>query len=196
MNTASRAEQMVVRLLSVLVLGFAIACESRTENTKIQDHGRSTVSLPSSTRAVLPVGSPPGLLGRCDRGYKGGKSLDWMPPPSLVEAIDEQIGPLLGSALSKVEEGTTRIPLNPVKYYRQYAGVTFRGKQWVHVNGFHRSILTTHEGAAPSDTVQWRLRPVVPCDAGLQRFGVMFDVRERRFTRIEFTDSFEGPIRY
>jgi hypothetical protein len=196
MNTAHRTEQAILRLLSVVVLGFAVGCGSRTGNTEIQDHDRPVVLLDSTTRVVLPSSPPPELLGRCDRAYEGSKSLDWMPPPSLVQAIDERLGPLLNSALLEVKEGTARIPPNPIEYYRQYSGVTIRAKQWVYINGFHRSLLATHGGAAPSDTVQWRSFPVVPCDAGLQRFGVMFDVRKGRFTRLEFTDSYEGRIRY
>lgn len=195
MNTTHRAERVILMLLFSLLVGFAASCRSSDERTS-HAQARSAAPFDSAMRVVLPIGLPPDLLGRCDRAYKGGKTPSWVPPLSLVQNIDERLAALLDSVLLEVEEESGRTTPLPTEYYRQYAGVTQRGSQWVHINGFHRSMLTAHEGAATSDTVLWRLLPVAPCDGGVWRFGVMYDVRNQRFTPLEFTDSYDGPIRY
>jgi hypothetical protein len=184
-----------VRRHTVLgILLFAVGCTSAGERDRRVDGGAVTVVLDSTTRTVLPNDLRAGSLRRCDRALPGGEGGRWTPSPELVRHIDSRLGAVLDSVLDRIASADPGLDLDATQYYRQYAGVTVRGRRLVHVNGFLP--LEPVAGEATSDTIGWRTFPVAGCDAGLTRFGVVFDVADGEFGRLEFTDRLDGPVRY
>lgn len=152
--------------------------------------------LEARWRATLPVGLPPGSVGRCNGAYPTNDGPTWTPPAELVERIDARLASVLDDALTRLNRADPQYPLYPGDYYRQYAGISVRGERLVYVNGFHRSLLDRDMGLVADDSLEWRNFPVSVCDAGATMFGVVFRVRADAFDRLEFTDRFTGPVRY
>ena len=180
---------------SVLLL-VGVACAPRDAKVSGGQHTDSVAILDSSTRAILPADLPPGVLGRCNHAFPGGEKTRWILPPQLVEEVDARLGVLLDSVVARMDTAANGGTLAASKYYRQYAGVTVNGTRLIFVNGFHHELLKSRTGATEADTLNWRVFPVSPCDAGTRRFGVVYRVREQQFMRLEFSDSFTGPVHY
>lgn len=195
MIATNRAELGIRLATAIVLLGTAVGCKPSDGEEETRAPNRSGIRLDSSTRTILPPVLTPGVLGRCDRAFPGGENSRWVPSPLLVQRIDDRLGTLLDSVLSRLDSSIGGEKREPEDYYRQYAGVTVRGEQLVYVIGFHRDMVQGAADTAPSDTLQWRSFPVSACDAGRGRFGVVFRVEEQQFSRLEFSNGFGGRVR-
>jgi len=181
---------LALALFVVIVLG----CTRAETGSSSQAAEETAVALDPATRTVLPTNIQAGPFG-CNRAYPRGTVVRWDPPAELVRSIDERLGVLLDSVINRLDTAATRPGLRPHDYYRQYAGVELNGAKLVYVNGFHRDILRKPAND-PTDTLQWRTYPLSLCDRGATAFGILFVVKDQRFTRLEFATRFDGPVRY
>jgi hypothetical protein len=179
-----------------VLLLVGVACAPRDTNVPSDQYTDSVARLDSSTRSILPADLPPGVLGRCNRAFPGGEKTRWTIPPQLVQEVDARLGLLLDSVVATIDTAAVGRALVASDYYRQYAGVTVHGTRLIFVNGFHRELLNSRTGTTGADTLNWRVFPVSPCDAGALRFGVVYRVREQQLLRLQFGDSFTGSMRY
>ena len=128
------------------------------------------------------------------RHFPSGVNDGWEPSEQLVSKIDARLGAVLDSVLHRVD-ATHHFGLDPLRYYRQYAGVITHGSKVVYINGINADVLGWGRGS-DADTIAWRKVPLASCDAGVGRFGVVYDVDSGEFGKLEFTDSYRGPVRY
>lgn len=181
--------------MAVIILAVAAsACAPRSDDRDARGTAPSVSQFDPTTRTILPMDIPPDVLGRCDRSIRAGESPEWIPSSTLVNMVDAQLKAVLDSVLTVASASVGRPVPQATDYYRQYAGVSSGKRRHVYINGFHKSLLGS--AGTASDTVEWRIFPVAPCDAGVLRFGILFDVRDQSFTRLEFTDSFDGRVRH
>jgi hypothetical protein len=177
-----------------LFVAIILGCTRAEPRSSSQAAEETAVALDPATRTVLPTNIQAGPLG-CNRASPRGTIVRWEPPPELVRSIDERLGALLDSVINRLDTAATSPGLRSYDYYRQYAGVELNGAKLVYVNGFHRDILRK-SAKDPTDTIQWRTYPLSLCDRGATAFGILFVVDGQRFTRLEFANRFDGPVRY
>jgi hypothetical protein len=167
----------------VLAIGACGAPSQRTDQSSGSEFlARSGVVLSGeAARAVLQ---------QCSRAAPMEISGYWMPSPADIHELDARLPAVLDSALATVNEspGARRAS----QYYRQYVGLVRQGRKVIYVNGFHGAFAKRIDhGGGPVGRMRpaWRRYPVVICDGGPGLFGVVFDVQDKTFDRLQFNGA-------
>ncbi len=148
---------------------------------------------------MLPVSEAPQVLGSCSP-LPGGDELGvrgaWLPDPPLVAQVEARLPVLLDSVLPMMTRanGIEHV-VRGDDYYRQYLGLEVESRRMVYVHGFHESLLRVFARSG-LDVVPWRSEHMSVCDAGGGMFGVFYDPGSGTFGRLEFSDSYNGAVRY
>jgi len=176
-------------LLVSLLLFASAACE------RIQGAGGDRTPprgsrLDHSMGSVLPTNTGPDLMDECTTANPSAVRAFWLPAPADIAALEERLGPVLQGALKRTA-GRGTPPRNADEYYRQYVGIVRAdGRRMIYVNGFHRQFArwSSHlkQPWTPGDTLKWRVEPISICDGGSISFGVEYDPRRAKFSRVRF----------
>jgi hypothetical protein len=127
-------------------------------------------SLPDHC-AILPTSQGPALIRQCSRGSPADVSGFWTPSPSQVLAVEQRLPALLRKSGHKLKLSDS---------YRQYVGVTSRGKKLIYVNSFPGFALDH------SKERDWHVTGVTVCDGGDVFWGVEFDPADYTFHDLQF----------
>jgi hypothetical protein len=182
-----------MRVLLCVSLAFA-ACRAPAPSPS------SPADVPAAERfTVLPASQAARVLRSCSP-VPGGDALSarlaWVPDTPLVRQVEVRLPMLLDSVLpimaraNGLEHVATRD-----RYYRQYIGFELEGRHLVYVHGFHETLLRAF-ATGERDIIPWRSDLMDVCDAGAAVFGVFYDPGTGAFGRLEFSDSFNGAVRY
>lgn len=165
-------------------------------------------SLPLDGRRVviLPDSAMPHILTVCSRGAPSGVAGFWRPAPADVAAAEDAVDRALVHALDSLIARDTigysewrNRPRGswPDQYYRQYAGLRYRGgRRTIYVNGFaagwpgelsqrvaERDTTESHPYAKPD---WWRFVAAHVCDGGEFFFGAEYDPLSQRVLSFQF----------
>jgi len=141
----------------------------------------STDSVSSERAVLLPSTQAQQLLQQCSRESPQPVSGVWTVSPIVVAQLERDL-PKLSSVVSQSCCGKGLSVANPSTYYRQYAGVSVGGHDYVYINAFHYHPIYLHR----RDQDRWRTEPVQVCDGGADFWGVLYDPETRQFTQLSF----------
>jgi hypothetical protein len=134
---------------------------------------------------VLPPSQARHALEQCSReSPQSVMDGSWAIPPIAIAQLEEDL-PKLAVLGSHHERAAATSAWDPRAYFRQYAGITIRGKKYVYINAF---------GSPPiylkgQDSNRWQHEPVLFCDGGDDFWGVLYDPDTRQFSQL----AFNGP---
>ena len=139
---------------SLITTGLACAALSL-----LTGHAEATPKPVQGRAAVLPLSEGPHLPEKQTAGC-------WVPGASDLKRLE------------------AALPTRLAPYYRQYLGITERGRRLIYINGFSA-------GKAPNfrGKYDWRHHAVVADDGGDNFFQAAYDPATRQITRL----SFNGP---
>jgi hypothetical protein len=137
-------------------------------------------SLALSERAVLlPVDQARNILKQCSRQTPDGVDGTWAVPPAVLAQLERDL-PKLSAHVSNTFFSNGKSVSDPGSFYRQYVGITVRGKRFIYINAFRST----------DSNMLWREKPVVVCDGGKSFWGVLYAPKTRQFSDLEFSGRF------
>jgi len=152
---------MTMRAQFLITLLALLAWSTESNGESLPDHC-----------AILPTSQGAALIRQCSRGSPAGVSGFWNPSLSQVLAVEQRLPELLRKSCHKLKLSDS---------YRQYVGVTSRGKKLIYLNSFPEFVLG-HSG----DRRDWRTTALIVCDGGDVFWGVEFDPADNTFHNIQF----------
>jgi hypothetical protein len=149
--------------LLLLVVGFS-------RSASAMEHGY--VLSPDQAKQVLR---------QCSRPTPGGVDGTWMVTPQVVAQLERDLNKLsdLKSHQCCVSGESVR---DPSSFFRQYVGVTIRGRKYVYINALQGPIL--HRATDNLDAVMHK--PFMVCDGGDSAWGALYDPETRQFSELAF----------
>ncbi len=141
--------------------------------------GQAQALLLPERGAIFPLDSARQLMHPCSRIAAPRPTGAWTPAPQDIAALERALAPVLARKLREeafpfIGADTTKIPLTPADYYRQYVGVIVHGRRLIYINGFHSMFLgmpARVDSALGSKKYpaewDWRRHPVYVCDGWL-----------------------------
>jgi hypothetical protein len=93
-------------------------------------------------------------------------------PGEVLRHLEEDLG-----KLTKLTTGDWIQDQSP--YFRQYVGITIRGKKYVYINAFRR-----FSGESDGNSERWKYEAVVGCDGGNYFWGALYNPETREFSEL------------
>lgn len=191
-----------LKIAAVTGLFLCGACRSEDspEKQKRQVPPQPT-RVASSSGAVLPTSAGKRLLDQCSRRTAWGIRDFWTPDDSAIAILEEKLPMFVDSVGRSWKSLREAVPRDA--YLRQYIGIVrWNGERTIYVNAFHRRHLEAlndaraqiarQQGRPVSDTVAWRLVPLVVCDGGEAFFGAEYDPQTGRFSNLRVNARADG----
>jgi hypothetical protein len=119
---------------------------------------------------ILPEPVRRGILHQCSRDTPSRADFEWVPTTEQIADLER---------LLPVYVADSQLPARLDSYRRQYGGFGVGRDSMIYVN-----LWVFLSWRAESN--YWHRVPVNICDGGKEVFGVVYDVRHHRFTRINF----------
>jgi hypothetical protein len=184
-----------------LFLWGACRSQENPEKQKRQVPPQPT-RVASSSGAVLPISAGKRLLNQCSRRTAWGIREFWRPDDAAIAILEEKL-PMFVDSVGGRSWNSLREAVSRDAYLRQYIGtVRWNGERTIYVNAFHRRHLEAlndaraqiarQQGRSVSDTVAWRLVPLVVCDGGEAFFGIEYDPQTGRFRNLRVNARADG----
>lgn len=122
------------------------------------------------------------LLKTCTR-YTPKADGIWIVHTKAITQLEQDLPKLsnLTSVLSfDGEEPSYKLRVNnPIAYFRQYGGITIRGKKFIYVNAFD----------SIDNWPEWKNRTVNMCHGDNSYWGVLYNPSTRKFSQLAFNYS-------
>ena len=132
--------------------------------------GQLSPGVATEFGVILPEAVRRGILQQCSRDVPSRADFEWVPSTDQIADLERQLPAYVA------QSGQLPAPLSA--YRRQYGGFGVGRDSMIYVNlWIPFSDDTSHS---------WHRLPVEICDGGKAVFGVVYDVRRHRFTRIDF----------
>lgn len=135
----------------------------------------------SEWSAVLPPDQANAMLKQCSRGTPSGVDGAWQVPQAVIDKLEKDLPKLSKLMPQQCCVKDARLE-TPGAYYRQYVGVTIRGKKYVYINAFRGS----PSNADARDKDAWKRKPVQVCDGGESFWGALYDPESGEFSQLAF----------
>ncbi len=132
--------------------------------------GELTPGVATSLGVILPEAVQRGILQQCSRDVPARADFEWVPSVQQIAELEQRLPEYIS------RNGQLPAPLS--SYKRQYGGFGVGRDSLIYVNLW----IPWREDTAS----YWHRVPVQICDGGKAVFGVVYDVRRHRFTRIDF----------
>jgi hypothetical protein len=131
---------------------------------------------------VLPPSQARHALEQCSReSPQSDADGTWTIPLATIARLEEDLSKL--TAVGSHHWGIAASSAwNPRDYFRQYAGITIRGKKYVYINAFH-DLPIYIDGQDPT---RWEREPELACDGGDSFWGALYDPETRQFSQLAF----------
>jgi hypothetical protein len=152
-------------LLTLFLLGLGASANSASPE-------RVVLLAPTQARHVLQ---------QCSRETPGPVSGVWTVSPAVIAKLEQDL-PKLSKLVSQTCCGKGLSVLDPSAFYRQYAGISIGGHDYVYINAFHDHPIYLH----PKDRDRWRSEPELVCDGGFDFWGVLYDPDTGQFSQLSF----------
>lgn len=98
-------------------------------------------------------------------------------PGEVLKHLEQDLG-----KLTKLTAGDWIKDQKP--YFRQYVGITIRGKRYVYINAFRN-----FTGERNEDSDDWKKKAVIGCDGGNFFWGALYDPQTREFSDLSANGS-------
>ncbi len=153
-------EDMIIKTFYILCLIFVISCSAFGQRDK---------------SALLPETQAKNLTGQCSRQSPSNFTGTWKPSIADIKAMESKFSDLkkLKSEDCCLDGGQVE---NPEHYYMQYVGIVINGENFIYINAFADS-------EPPKD---WKAEAVVICDGGESLWGVLYNVKTGKFSKLAF----------
>lgn len=151
---------------------------------------------PSERIEILPPSAGERLRPSECTAYTADSTGYWQVPEADARAIDARLLVHVDSLFDELRHRPDFSNLSRASAYsRQYLGVQRGERRVVFVSGTDEWIYNwlLSSGNSLSQLQGFRL---APSDAGTGVFGIEFDIGSRQFTRLRFSCSFAGLVRY
>ncbi len=120
----------------------------------------------------MPESQAAALLKQCSRPTPTHVDGHWKVPATAIETLERDL-----PKLSSIRSGMFGdFVSEPSAYFRQYAGITIRGKRFIYISAVRMD--------APLPN--WRTEPTILCDGGKSAWGALYDPATRGFSQFEF----------
>jgi hypothetical protein len=138
----------------------------------------------SERTALLPPSQALRVLQQCSRETPRKVGGTWCVGPAVIARLEQDL-PQLSKLVSKACCGNGLSVPDPSSYYRQYAGITIDGHDYIYINAFHDRPISFR----PQDQDRWRTEPERVCDGGSSFWGALYDPETRQFSQLSFNGS-------
>jgi hypothetical protein len=123
---------------------------------------------------LLPESQAKALLQQCSRLTPKGVDGRWKVPQTTIDRLERDLHKLKSTESGMFGGGQS--VSEPSTYFRQYAGITIRGKRFVYINAVRTS----------DPFPNWHSEPMIFCDGGKSAWGAVYDPVTGRFSQLEF----------
>jgi hypothetical protein len=121
------------------------------------------------------------VLRQCSRPTPEGVNGTWIVTPQVMAQLEQDL-----NKLSDLKSHQCCVPgesvRDPSSFFRQYVGVTIRGRKYVYINAIQAPILRR-----ATDTLDAVMhKPFMVCDGGDSAWGALYDTETRQFSELAF----------
>jgi hypothetical protein len=179
---AARAHELRARAAALQQIPDRGLVELRDKCVGILQERAATLEALSSSAfrsqvAILDAWLGPRLVRSCTRHGPQAEKF-WDPKFDEIMAAERRLPLYLERAR---DCGTSLHPVN--RYLRQYVGIVVNGRRLLYLNAFEAENYTMIKKLVP-EIANWRTHPYDKCHAGMDHWGVEYDVEKEAFANL------------